>query len=57
MAAWTGQPTEGTTKNGATKHSPYPVAYMSDKLRDNTQTKPMFWLPDLVLLVKKNNKK
>lgn len=34
---------------------PYPVAHVSDKLRDNTQTRPTRWLPDLVLLVKKQN--
>jgi hypothetical protein len=34
-------------------NSSYPVAYRSDKLRDNTKTKPRFWFPDLVLLVKK----
>lgn len=37
-------------KMGHHTDSLYPVARMSDKLRDNTQTKPTFWHQDLVLL-------
>ena len=40
----------GPLKMGHHTDSPYTVVRMSDKLRDNTQTKPTFWRPDLVLL-------
>lgn len=50
MASWASQPTYGPPKMGHQADSPYPVARMSNKLRDNTQTKPTFWRPDLVLL-------
>lgn len=51
MASWTSQPTyESPKKWGTIQNSLYPVARMSDKLRDNTQAKPTFWHPDLVLL-------
>lgn len=33
--------------------APYPVAHMSDKLKRHTKNKPLWGLPDLVLLVKK----
>lgn len=43
-------------QRGHTTDIPYPVAHVSDKLQETTHKLSLCWLPDLVLLVKKQNK-